>query len=39
MNVSKPFRPTILRSIVQSVIPAEKKKKVCAIEEPASSCG
>ena len=27
------FRPTILRSIVQSVIPAEKKRKVCAIEE------
>jgi len=27
--------PTVLRSIVQSVIPAEKKKKVCAIEDPA----
>ncbi|CAE7584798.1 unnamed protein product [Symbiodinium sp. CCMP2456] len=27
--------PTILRSIVQSVIPAEKKKKVCAIEDPS----
>ncbi|CAE7229235.1 unnamed protein product, partial [Symbiodinium natans] len=27
--------PTVLRSIVQSVIPAEKKKKVCAIEDPS----